>query len=184
MPDEIAANHPRENALSLKKEIKDFISSAKKVAFVFMGNELRTDDAIGVNIGNRLSSEFKNLKKTLLIVAYNTPINFVGKIANFKPEKIIFVDAVFGGFEPGTVILAPPETIKNTGANTTHYQEFEDIVSLLKDISSNKFETVVLGIQVANIQFMEETTPVIKKTEKIVFNILKEIINEFEKKNK
>ena len=168
------------NVTDLYKELTSFFSDGKKIVFVFMGNSLRTDDAVGVNIGEKLVQEFPSLKKILLVVAYNTPINFVGKIAKFEPDKILFVDGIIGGFEQGVIILATPEVIKKTYSTTTHYQEFEDIVLFLKDLYPYQFETMILGIQVANIGFMDEMTPSVKNAQEKVIHILKKVINEIE----
>ena len=168
----------------LNKELNSFITNAKRIVLIFMGNTLRTDDAVGIIIGEELQKRLKKLENTRLIIAHNTPINFIGKIVEFKPTHILFVDGIIGDFSIGTVILGSPDVIKNTNSLTTHYQDFEQIISFIKDLYPVEFKTIIIGIQVGNIEVMDQMSLSVKKSGEIVLNVLATIIEQFEKRMK
>ncbi len=85
-----------------------------KVVIACIGNEMRGDDAVGPLLA-RLIEETDRVK---VINCGETPENFLGKIANLKPEKVVIIDAAYFGGKPGEIRLVRKEQITGGGAST------------------------------------------------------------------
>jgi len=65
-----------------------------KVCVCGVGNRMRGDDGIGPKVIEELEKTHSNEKDILLLDAQANPENFVRDIENFKPDKLIIIDAV------------------------------------------------------------------------------------------
>lgn len=133
-----------------------------------IGNELRTDDALGPKI-------IEQLKKTIqkpninLINAGTVPENFTGKIKKDKPTHIILIDAVIMNKEPGHIKLIKKEEIKNTNTSTHSLS----LKYLIKYIEQEKtYKILFIGIQPKNLELGTNLTPEIEKSTQKIERIL------------
>jgi len=111
-----------------------------------IGNSMKGDDGIGPAVIEKLKKENLNPEDVMLIDCGTAPENFLGRITWFDPARVIIVDAVDMGREPGTV-----ETI-NTGSIigdrvSTHNLPLSMFVSYLKDMFRNSLDIVFIGAQ-------------------------------------
>jgi hydrogenase 3 maturation protease len=89
--------------------------------------------------------EIKPLPDLLLIKAETNPENFIQPIKKFRPQKIIFLDALDFGGRPGDVKVFRPANIQDFTA-ATHRMPILLFCKLFKET-----EIAVIGIQPATI---------------------------------
>ncbi len=145
----------RESIDDLIDTLSDFLFNPHECVILFMGNDLRGDDGAGIVIGKEIIELFSDtpIRERLMLV-YNVPVNFLGKIINKKPKRILMVDAIDIDQDAGTIALLSPEIIKNTNSTTTHYQEFDDLIKFISRELGYRPQILVLGIQVLNTDKM------------------------------
>lgn len=77
-----------------------------KYLVICIGNEQNGDDGVGPYIAKELRSKREDME---VVDCGTTPENYLGIIRRFKPEKLIIVDAVEMGLEPGEIRIIPKE---------------------------------------------------------------------------
>jgi len=100
----------------------------KKIAVIGMGNLLLKDEGIGVHVIRSLES-MPNLEGVLLIDGGPSPeaLDLVDKM-----ERLIIVDAIRGGGEPGSVYRLSPEQVEAAKPSSIHEI---GVVSMLHNLS-------------------------------------------------
>ncbi|MEO0089273.1 MAG: hydrogenase maturation protease [candidate division WOR-3 bacterium] len=121
------------------------------VLVVGIGNRDRGDDGIGSLIAERLIKEgFKNV-----LDCERTPENYLSKIIEKKPEKIIFIDACDFGGKIGEVRIFKKEEWENFKkfSLSTHTLPISLLLSLIEKLINS--EIYLLGIQVKETNFSQ-----------------------------
>ena len=99
-----------------------------KTILVGIGNHLRGDDMAGAlfieSIAGKVSINCIN--------AGSVPENYLERITDFNPEKVVFIDAADFEGMPGEIRLFTPEDIRN-GFCTTHTGSMTMITSYLRN---------------------------------------------------
>jgi len=72
-----------------------------RLAVIGIGQELRGDDAAGLEVVRRLRELMPKREDLLLIEAGPAPENFTGPLRRFHPTQVILVDAALMGASPG-----------------------------------------------------------------------------------
>jgi hydrogenase 3 maturation protease len=90
--------------------------------------------------------EIKPLPDLLLIKAETNPENFIQPIKKFRPQKIIFLDALDFGGRPGDVKLFPTDSILELSPSTHRLP-----LSLFRKFFK-KVKIAIIGIQPAVIK--------------------------------
>lgn len=130
-------------------KVKELISNSSKKIFVCVGNELRGDDEVGVYIGRRLKRT-RRLKDNV-ILAYNTPENYIQETLAKDIEIVIFFDAVDVNASPGTIIFQEifPDRPSYISIST-HSIPIETITSIIQSLSGRKMKFYIVGVQAKN----------------------------------
>ncbi|MEO0112530.1 MAG: hydrogenase maturation protease [candidate division WOR-3 bacterium] len=121
------------------------------VLVVGIGNRDRGDDGIGSLIAERLIKEgFENV-----LDCERTPENYLAKIIEKKPEKIIFIDACDFGGKIGEVRIFKKEEWQNFKkfSLSTHTLPIPLLLSLIEKLINS--EIYLLGIQVKETNFSQ-----------------------------
>lgn len=121
------------------------------VLVVGIGNRDRGDDAIGSLVAERLIKEgFENI-----LDCERTPENYLSKIIEKKPKKIIFIDACDFGGEIGEIRIFKKEEWQNFKklSLSTHTLPMPLLLSLIEKLTNS--EIYLLGIQVKNTDFSQ-----------------------------
>ena len=116
----------------------------KRIAIVGMGHLLRGDDAAGLYIIYKLRAESPDVENVLLLDAGSAPENFTGKIRQFAPDVVLFIDAVDMQAEVGCIRLIELNTISDVAAST-HTLSLRLLSHFLQTELS--CEVLLLGIQ-------------------------------------
>lgn len=119
----------------------------KRVAVVGVGNEMRGDDAVGCYVARRL----EGVEDILVIEAGDVPENYIGLLREYKPECIVFIDAVDVGADAGSVVIASADELSSSVVVSTHGMPLK----LLSDYLRREIgaEVMLVGIQVGKTAF-------------------------------
>jgi hydrogenase 3 maturation protease len=85
-----------------------------RVVIACIGNELRGDDGVGPFIAGIL----KPTDRVAVVNCGETPENYLGVIAGYRPEHVVIIDAAYFGGEPGEVRVVKKSEIAGGGAST------------------------------------------------------------------
>ena len=139
--------------------LEELFQNAKRVVICGIGNDIRGDDAFGVLVAERLKELLDN-PNVLVLNCGEVPENYTGKIANFKPDLVVFVDAVDFGGEVGEYIIADPEGTLGE-AISTHGLPLKFVTQFMKTMV--KAEFVLIGCQPGSTGLFQEPSELIKK---------------------
>jgi hydrogenase 3 maturation protease len=150
----------KENANEQK--LKAWLSVAKKVAVVGVGNTMRRDDALGVEIVKLLQRRVSS--NVLLIEAETMPENCIDQIVDFHPSHVLILDSGLIGGKPGSTKLLA--SIKNMAAVSSHMLPLQVFCAYLEKAISVKI--LMLIVQPKDTEMGEgltrELTNAAKKT--------------------
>ena len=146
----------------------------KDTVILGIGNILLKDDGVGVHVIKQLENE--NLPSTIELVDGGTStLDTLGFFLDYK--KVIIVDCLRAGLEPGTIYKITPEDIKSHKKEnlSIHDVQILDVVNMANMM--NKFpEVVIFGIEPEEITLnLEMTETMISKIPEIIYNIKREL---------
>jgi hydrogenase 3 maturation protease len=157
---------------NIEKELGNFISGAKKIAILGIGNELRKDDGLGLFIVDNISIENPSL---LIENVGSVPEAFTRSLAKFGAERIIMVDAADMQKPPGHIELVTKDRIAGI-ALSTHSMPLSFLMMYLEQETGGR--TILLGVQPQNIQFGEGMTPKIQDAAEKIIRTLEHLLTE------
>ncbi len=159
----------------IKEKLIEWLKNANKIVIMGVGNPLRGDDIVGLEVAKKLKKySSKSLK---IIISETVPENFIGEIRKFKPSHLIIIDAVDFEGKAGDIRLIMPEELSTFKIISTHAMPLSILSKFLYEEIGVK--TLILGIQPESIDFGLKISPNVKKASikaaKIIINALKEI---------
>ena len=150
--------------LRIRDDLVKFIADAKKIAVLGVGNDLRSDDGLGLVIVDGL----KHMQGPNLLVENvgSVPEAFASNLTDFGAERVIMVDAADMLRPPGHIELITKDRIGGITIST-HRMPLSLLMQYLEDRTGA--QTILLGVQPKNIEFGEGLSPEIQTvTEKII----------------
>ncbi|MFW9962064.1 MAG: hydrogenase maturation peptidase HycI [Candidatus Sifarchaeia archaeon] len=158
---------------SFADELRNFITGANKIAILGIGNDLRSDDGLGLYIIERLSIDDP---RVMIENVGSVPEGFSRPLTEFGAERIIMIDAADMQKSPGHIELITKDRI--SGVNlSTHSMPLSFLMMYLEQETGSK--TVLLGIQPKSIQFGEGLTPEIQEIVERIIDILESVLKEY-----
>ena len=136
---------------------KLFILSSSGTVVAGVGNSLKGDDGSGPYFIGKL----RNILPAHFIDCGISPENYLEKIIALNPEKIIIVDAVDFGKQPGFMKIFPINEI-DTKAISTHNLSLDIFAGYLQ-CRIKKIEIFILGIQPKKCSLASDISIEIKK---------------------
>ena len=94
----------------LFEELCDWLRGFEKLVVMGIGNPLRGDDFVGVEVARRLR-KLVSRESVIIFECETVPENFLGKVEEAKPSHVLLVDAAAIGLEAGGVKLADPKMV-------------------------------------------------------------------------
>jgi hydrogenase 3 maturation protease len=162
----------------LYNKLRAFLSGAQNIVILAVGNEMRRDDRIGIEVMKELQnislSEHSQIK---MINAGATPENFTRPIEDWNPNHLLILDAVEMGATPGEIDLIHMDDISNVTISTHKMS-----LTLLNKYLVNRLnlEIKLLGIQIKDVSFGGELSPELThvplRTAQLLNSVLKEIL--------
>jgi len=157
---------------SLQKELKKWLSGAKKVVVAGIGNPIRMDDFVGVKIVQDLHGKVSS--DVQLIECETVPESFIQQIIDFNPTHILLIDAAILGLKPGESKLTIPEQLEIFQAFSTHMLPLRVFCEHLAQ--TVKAKIALLLIEPKQADFGEGLTPEVEKAERKIKNILLKVL--------
>jgi len=163
-----------ETNLTLGDEIARWVQGYEKLAIMGIGNPLRRDDGVGVEIVEQLTGKVPERVK--LFSCEMVPENFLSDIKVFQPTHVLIIDTAELKAEPGEARLIPPQKIGGT-TFSSHTIPLSLLAGMIDE--TVKAKIIFLGIQPFSTGFGEELSPELQmateKTVKTISEALKEI---------
>jgi len=156
----------------IKVNVKNWLSNAQKVVIAGIGNPLRKDDFVGVEIVRNLQNKVS--RSVYLIECETVPESFIEPITEFKPTHILIIDAAMLNLKPGSSKLIDPGQMVNQPAISTHALPIRIFCEYLAKTTGAKIALLV--IQPKDTSFGEELTAELRKTAVKLTNLLSRIL--------
>jgi hydrogenase 3 maturation protease len=157
--------------MSLKKDLINWFSEAQRIVIVGVGNPIRRDDNIGVEIVSGIEGKFS--KSVFLIKSETVPESFIEPIIEFKPTHILIIDAALLNLNPGSAKLVRSVEVPKT-VISTHALPIQTFCEYL--IKMTGAQMALLLIQPKNTHFGEGLTQELKLARKKIVNYLTKAI--------
>lgn len=157
---------------TIENTLADWFSDIDRVVIVGIGNPLRHDDSVGVEVVKRLKGKVTN-DNILVIESENVPESFMKPITEFNPSHILLIDAALLGLEPGHLRFVKALEVSGV-AVSTHALPLQIFCGYLTQVTGAKIG--LLLIQPENVDFGEGLTPEVESAMKRVIMILKRIL--------
>jgi len=142
--------------MNWEEELKNFIDN--KTAIMGIGSTLKSDDGVGIFIGEKL----KSIGISNVIIAGATPEHWLGFLAKEKFEKLLIIDSVLFGGEKGEIKLFDIEEISER-FGLTHSSSLHLFSDFLSKESSVK-EIKILAIMPETLKIGESLSPVVDRS--------------------
>ncbi|MEM2922335.1 MAG: hydrogenase maturation protease, partial [Candidatus Bathyarchaeia archaeon] len=94
------------------RKLSRFMAGSRKIALIGVGNLLRKDDGVGINILRKLRDRIGDKDQIIFIESHTTPENYFSFLEREKPSCILFIDAADAQLPPGTVFLADLDQVE------------------------------------------------------------------------
>jgi len=141
-------------------------SLQRRTAVIGVGNRLWGDDGAGPELLRRLKEEWEVQEPRLntrgecfFIDAGDAPEDWLIRVADFKPDVILVVDAMDLHAEPGSIAILESEALPEASCCSTHRLPLRTLLRLWERNGSMAF---VLGIQPKDMIFREGLSPEVK----------------------
>jgi len=156
----------------IENNLKNWLSNAQRVVVAGIGNPLRKDDFVGVEIVRNLLNKVS--QSVYLIECETVPESFMEPITDFKPTHILIIDAALLNLKPGSSKLIEPGQMMRQSAISTHALPLRIFCEYLAKTTGAKI--TLLLIQPKDAGFGEGLTTELKKTAVKLTNLLSKIL--------
>jgi hydrogenase 3 maturation protease len=156
----------------IKIDLKNWLSNAQKVVVAGIGNPLRKDDFVGVEIVRNLQNKVS--QSVYLIECETVPESFIEQITEFKPTHILIIDAALLNLKSGSSKLVEPGQMVKQTAISTHALPLRIFCEYLAKTTGAKI--ALLLIQPKDADFGEGLTAELKNTAAKLTNLLSKIL--------
>lgn len=154
----------------VRSNLLRWFSGAKSVVLVGVGNPLRRDDGIGIEVIHMLKGKVSEYVS--LIDSETVPEDFIEPILEFKPTHILIIDAAVMEAESGSVKLYERWAEADVPIST-HMLPIQVFCGYL--FEATKAKIAMLLIQPENTEFGEGLTPALERTAKTLVRLLLEV---------
>lgn len=150
----------------LRRIIEGSLAGEGDLMLIGIGNPLRGDDGVGVEIVRILMQSLRNEKVKVLIVEDRVDL-IPRMLRDVNPRIILIFDAADFGGSPGEIrIMSPDEASGKT--TSTHDMP----LNLMLRLAEKDAPAYVLGIQVETLEFGRGVSPAVKAAADEVANFL------------
>lgn len=147
----------------------------KETVILGIGNILLKDDGIGIHVVKQIEDE--KFPSTIEVVDGGT--STLDTLSYFLGcKKVIVIDSLKAGYEPGTIYKIKPEEIKNYKREnlSIHDVQILDVVKLA-NMYDKYPDVIIFGIEPKEISFDTEMTECMKMKIPEVINLIKKELN-------
>lgn len=144
---------------SWSDEVKSALAPKGRTLVITLGSTLRADDGVGPYVCAHVKFSRPDLK---LLDAGTTPESIAQTAINWKPEKIILVDAAHFQGEAGEARVIPLEAINQSTIMSTHSFPLSVTFSIVREDTGA--ELAVVGVQAKSLDYREGLSPEVEET--------------------
>lgn len=144
---------------SWSKEVAAALAPKGRTLVITLGSTLRADDGVGPYVCSHVKFSRPDLK---LLDAGTTPENIAQTAINWKPDKIILVDAAHFKGRAGEVRVIPLEAIDQAMPLSTHSFPLSVTFSIVRE--DTKAELAVIGVQAKSLDYREGLSPEVEES--------------------
>jgi len=141
------------------EEVKAALAPKGRTLVITLGSTLRADDGVGPYVCSHVKFSRPELR---LLDAGTTPESIAQTAIDWKPEKIILVDAAHFEGRAGEVRVIPLEAINQHTVISTHSFPLSVTFSIVKEDTGA--ELVVVGVQAKSLDYKEGLSPEVEET--------------------
>lgn len=147
----------------------------KKYAVIGIGNILRKDDGVGVHVIKELEKQLDNSFVELVDGGTST-LDMLNYFLDY--EKVVVIDCLRAGYEPGTIYKIKPEEIKDYNKEnlSIHDVQILDVVKIANMFGKHP-QVMIFGVEPKEISFDLEISDTIKNKIPEVVNLVKLELN-------
>jgi len=156
----------------IERELRVWLSDAKRVVIAGVGSSLRKDDFVGVEIVIKLRNKVS--QSVYLIECETVPESFIEPISEFKPTHVLIIDAAMLNLKPGSLKLIEPKEIVGVAVSTHALPLYLFSEYLAETIGA---KVALLAIQPKDTNFGEGLTEELKEAAKNVTSLLIKILS-------
>ncbi|MEM3730994.1 MAG: hydrogenase maturation protease [Candidatus Bathyarchaeia archaeon] len=157
---------------SVRRELKKWLSGAKRVVIAGIGNPIRMDDFVGVKIVRDLRGKVSD--RVLLIECETVPESFIQPIVDFNPTHILLIDAAILNLKPGDSRIVNPRELTNFPAVSTHMLPLRIFCECLSKMT--KADIALLLIEPSKVDFGEGLTHEVEVAARSLVNLLIKVL--------
>jgi hydrogenase 3 maturation protease len=157
---------------NIEVDLKNWLSNAQKVVVAGIGNPLRKDDFVGIEIVRNLRNRVSQF--VYLIECETVPESFIEPITEFKPTHILLIDAAMLNLNPGSSKLIEPSQMMKHPAISTHALPLRIFCEYLAKTTDAKIALLV--IQPKDTDFGEGLTSKLRETAATLTNLLSRVL--------
>ncbi len=154
--------------------LRKWLKNAKRIVVVGIGNELRRDDFVGVEIVRGLKGKVS--KNVMLIESETVPESFIEPITRFNPTHVLLIDAGLLGLKPGDAKLAESSKVlgPSTAAISTHALPLRIFCEYLEKTAAAKIALIIIQPKVTDFgeSLSVEVEMAAEKLKKILLKVL------------
>jgi len=157
----------------LMRCLSDWLRNYKRLVILGIGNPMRGDDQVGVEIATLLRGKVPD--KVKIIDCQTVPENFIGEIRRFSPSHVLMIDAAHFEGRPGEARLIKPEMISGISISTHNIP-----LSVLAEVIEKTVgaRVMLLAIQPRRIAFGEEMSVEVQRSARRIARMLLKIISD------
>jgi hydrogenase 3 maturation protease len=156
------------NKKNIGVDLKNWLSNAQKVVIAGIGNPLRKDDFVGVEIVRNLHN---NVSRSVYLIECETvPESYIEPIIKFKPTHILIIDAAMLNLTSGSSKLIEPDQMVTHPPFSTHILPLRIFCEYLAKTTEAKI--ALLAIQPKDTSFGEGLTSKLRETTTTLTNLL------------
>ncbi|MEM2897445.1 MAG: hydrogenase maturation peptidase HycI [Candidatus Bathyarchaeia archaeon] len=157
---------------SLEKELRRWLLKAKKIVIAGIGNRMRKDDAVGLEIVKKLSGKVPS--HVSLLEFETVPENFIGMIERVNPTHILLIDSGQLNAGPGSFALISSEQIGGI-STSTHALPLRVFIEYIEKVV--KAKVIVLVIQPKSLGFGKGLSKEVKKASDALIDEILKVLN-------
>ena len=156
---------------SIEKDLRAWLSGARRVVVAGVGNSLRKDDCVGVKIVRNLRGKVS--RNVFLTECETIPESHLEPIVEFKPTHVLVLDAALLNLKPGASKLVEPSTIPGVSvlSHALPLKVFSDYVVRVAGARVG-----LLAIQPKETDFGEGLTEELRRAADALADLLSEVL--------
>jgi len=157
----------------LRDTLEAELSGWKKIVVLGIGNELRSDDGLGLRAAKRLKTVLAGITGVEVLATGTSPENFTGLLRRLAPSHILLLDALESGDRPGTIKFVKSHQIEEV-MPSTHTLPLYVLAKYLEQQLGSK--VLLLGIQPNILASGTELSDEVKDSVGRLVRLLRQII--------